>query len=116
MSFSFYPFSASVGNFSSSSGVYLTGDSSGGGDGLGGYLEGDGYGSGGGTAGGGSSYHVTSVSKVRSSSSGGGRRVQTAGSSGGLSPGFRERKIVSSRSAGYDGETHLWSYIISDRK
>ncbi|TNN81821.1 Collagen alpha-1(XVII) chain [Liparis tanakae] len=38
-----------------------------------------------------------------SSSSGGARRTQTAGSAGGLSPVFRERKIVSSRSGGYDG-------------
>lgn len=46
---------------------------------------------------------VSSVSKVRSSSSGGARRGQAAGSS----PGFRERKAVSSRSGGYDGEILL---------
>ncbi|MEQ2185849.1 hypothetical protein GOODEAATRI_022359, partial [Goodea atripinnis] len=42
---------------------------------------------------------------VRSSSSGGARRAQTAGSSVGLSPGFRERKTISSRSGGYDGSS-----------
>lgn len=65
---------------------------------------GEGYGSAGG---GGGSYAVTSVSKVRSSSSGGARRAQGASSSGGVSPGFRERKVVSSRSGGYDGERRL---------
>uniref|UniRef100_A0A4W6CRV6 Uncharacterized protein n=1 Tax=Lates calcarifer TaxID=8187 RepID=A0A4W6CRV6_LATCA len=97
--------SSSVGvntsSYSSSSGVYLGGDSSGGGEGGGGYLDGEGYRSGGG----GSSYIVSSVSKVRSSSSGGARRAQTAGSSGGLSPAFRERKNISSRSGGYDGSS-----------
>lgn len=71
---------------------------------------GEGYGSaggGGGGSSGGGSYTVTSVSKVRSSSSGGARRAQGAGSSGGVSPGFRERKVVSSRSGGYDGERRL---------
>lgn len=63
---------------------------------------GEGYGSGSG-----GSYVVSSVSKVRSSSSGGARRAQGAGSSGGASPGFRERKVVSSRSGGYDGECWL---------
>lgn len=59
---------------------------------------GEGYGGGGG------SYAVSSVSKVRSSSSGAARREQGAGSSGRVSPDFRERKVVSSRSGGYDGE------------
>lgn len=71
------------------------------------YLDGEGYGSGGGGggSGGGGSYMVSSVSKVKSSSSSGGaRRAQAGGSSGGLSPGFRERKIVTSHSGGYDGE------------
>lgn len=90
-----------TGSYSSSSGVYL-GDSSGGGDGVGSFIDGEGYGSGGG--GGGGSYLMSSVSKVRSSSSGGARRTQTAGSAGGLSPVFRERKTLSSRSGGYDGE------------
>lgn len=68
------------------------------------YLDGEGYGSGGG----GGSYMVSSVSKVKSSSSSGGaRRVQAGGSTGGLSPGFRERKIVTSHSGGYDGERPL---------
>lgn len=89
-------------SYSSSSGVYLGEDSSGGGDGGGRYLDREGFGSG--SGGGGGSYMVSSVSKVRSSSSGSARRAQTAGSSGGLSPGFRERKNVSSRSGGYDGE------------
>lgn len=77
------------------------------------YLDGEGYGSGGGGGGGGSSggggsYMVSSVSKVKSSSSSGGtRRAQAGGSSGGLSPGFRERKIVTSHSGGYDGERPL---------
>uniref|UniRef100_A0A3Q2DUA1 Uncharacterized protein n=1 Tax=Cyprinodon variegatus TaxID=28743 RepID=A0A3Q2DUA1_CYPVA len=70
---------------------------------------GEGYGSGGGggrgEGGSGSTYLVSSVSKVRSSSSGGARRAQTAGSSVGLSPGFRERKTISSRSGGYDGSS-----------
>ncbi|XP_023272154.1 loricrin-like, partial [Seriola lalandi dorsalis] len=98
-------------NYSSSSGVYLGGDSSGGGDGGGSFIDGDGYRSGGGGGGGGGgglgggSYFVSSVSKVRSSSSGGARRGQTAGSSGGLSPAFRERKNISSRSGGYDGSS-----------
>lgn len=98
-----------TGSLSSSSGVYLGGDSSGGGDGGGGYLDGGGYGSGsgGGVGGGGGSYMVSSVSKVRSSSSGGTRRSQANGSSGGLSPGFRERKTLTSRSGGYDGEILL---------
>lgn len=98
---------ASVGVSSSysSSGVYLGEDSSGGGEvGL---RYGEGYGSGSGGGGGGGSYVVSSVSKVRSSSSGGARRAQGAGSSGGVSPGFRERKVVSSRSGGYDGECWL---------
>lgn len=89
-------------SYSSSSGVYLGGDSSGGGEGGGSYIDGEGYG-----GGGGSGYLVSSVSKVRSSSSGGARRVQTAGSTGGLSPAFRERKTTSSRSGGYDGEILL---------
>lgn len=93
---------ASVGvgsSYASSSGVYLSGDSSGGGDGGGGgFLDAEGYTNG-------NSYLVSSVTKVKSSSSsGGGRRTQAAGSSGGLSPAFRERKVVSSRSGGYDGE------------
>lgn len=96
------------GSYSSSSGVYLGEDSSGGGDALSRYLDAEGYGSGGGgggSGGGSSSYMVSSVSKVKSSSSSGGaRRVQAGGSSGGLSPGFRERKIVTSHSGGYDGE------------
>jgi len=92
-----------TGSYSSSSGIYLGGDSSGGGEGGGSYIDGEGYGSGGGGRGGGS-YLVSSVSKVRSSSSGNARRVQTAGSSGGLSPAFRERKTISSRSGGYDGK------------
>ena len=102
---------ASVGvntsNYSSSSGVYLGGDSSGGGDGGGSYIDGESYGSGGvvGSSGsGGGSYHVSSVSKIRTSSSGGARRTQATGSSRGLSPAFRERKTISSRSGGYDGE------------
>lgn len=65
-------------------------------------MDGDGYGSG---SRGGGSYLVSSVTKVRSSSSGGARRAQAAGSSGGLSPAFRERKTTSSRSGGYDGES-----------
>lgn len=65
---------------------------------------GESYGGGGGGGGGGGSYVVSSVSKVRSSSSGGARREQSAGSSGRVSPDFRERKVVSSRSGGYDGE------------
>lgn len=89
-------------SYSSSSGIYLGGDSSGGGEGAGSYIDGESFGRGGG--GGGGSYVVSSVSKVRSSSSGGARRAQTAGSSGGLSPAFRERKTISSRSGGYDGE------------
>ena len=99
-------------NYSSSSGVYLGGDSSGGGSGsrgVGGgrYGDLDGYGSGGNSSGGG--YVVTSVSKVRSSSSGGGgtgsgRRLQSAGLAGGPSPSFRDRKNVTSRSGGYEGE------------
>ncbi|MEQ2312250.1 hypothetical protein AMECASPLE_028954, partial [Ameca splendens] len=95
-------------NYSSSSGIYLGGDSSGGGEGGGSYIDGESYGSGGGGRGGGgsgSTYLVSSVSKVRSSSSGGARRAQTAGSSVGLSPGFRERKTISSRSGGYDGSS-----------
>lgn len=99
---------ASVGVSSSysSSGVYLGEDSSGGGE-LG-LRYGEGYGSGSGGGGGSGSYVVSSVSKVRSSSSGGARRAQGAGSSsGGVSPGFRERKVVSSRSGGYDGECWL---------
>lgn len=84
----------------SSSGVYLGEESSGGGEvGL---RYGESYGGGGGGSGG--SYVVSSVSKVRSSSSGGARREQGAGSSGRVSPDFRERKVVSSRSGGYDGE------------
>lgn len=94
-------------SYSSSSGVYLGEDSSGGGDGAGRYIDREGYGSGGGGGGGGGSYMVSSVSKVRSSSSGGARRAQTAGSSGGLLPVFRERKNISSRSGGYDGESLL---------
>lgn len=97
----------------------MGGGSSGEGDGGGTYIEGElfgggiGGGSGSGIGGGGgggrssSSYTVTSVSKVRSGSSGGARRSQTAGSSGGLSPVFRERKTISSRSVGYDGEILL---------
>ena len=102
-------------NYSSSSGVYLGGgDSSGGGSGsrgVGGgrYGDLDGYGSGGNSSGG---YVVTSVSKVRSSSSGGGgsggtgsgRRLQSAGLAGGPSPSFRDRKNMTSRSGGYEGE------------
>ena len=104
-------------NYSSSSGVYLGGggrDSSGGGSGSrggGGGRYGDlgGYGSGGNSSGGGG-YVVTSVSKVRSSSSGGGsgtgsgRRLQSAGLAGGPSPSFRDRKNMTSRSGGYEGE------------
>lgn len=78
----------------------------GGGAGLGAGIGGGG-GAGGLGGGGSGSYLVSSVSKVRSSSSGGARRAQTAGSSGGLSPAFRERKIISSRSGGYDGEILL---------
>lgn len=94
------------GSYSSSSGVYLGEDSSGGGDAVSRYLDGEGYGSGGGGgSSGGGGYMVSSVSKVKSSSSSGGaRRAQAGGSSGGLSPGFRERKIVTSHSGGYDGE------------
>uniref|UniRef100_A0A3B3XZR4 Uncharacterized protein n=1 Tax=Poecilia mexicana TaxID=48701 RepID=A0A3B3XZR4_9TELE len=105
--------SSSIGvtsNYSSSSGIYLGGDSSGGGEGGGSYIDGEGYGSGGGGGGGrggssGSTYLVSSVSKVRSSSSGGARRAQTGGTSVGLSPGFRERKTIASRSGGYDGSS-----------
>lgn len=74
---------------------------------------GEGYGSGGGGSSG--SYVVSSVSKVRSGSSGGARRAQGASSSGGVSPGFRERKVVSSRSGGYDGE--CWHQLhLKERK
>lgn len=98
-------------------------DSSGGGDALGRFLDVEGYGSGSGggfggggglgggglgggaSSGGSSSYMVSSVSKVKSSSSGSGGARRTAGSSGGPSPAFRERKTVTSHSGGYDGET-----------
>lgn len=103
--YTFYP-PASVGvtsSYSSSSGIYLGGDSSGGGEGGGSYIDGESFGRGGG----GGSYMVSSVSKVRSSSSGGARRAQAAGSAGGLSPAFRERKTISSRSGGYDGKVLL---------
>lgn len=64
---------------------------------------------------GGGSYVVSSVSKVRSSSSGGARREQGALSSGRVSPDFRERKAVSSRSGGYDGEN--WHQLgVKERK
>lgn len=64
---------------------------------------------------GGGSYVVSSVSKVRSSSSGGAKREQGALSSGRVSPDFRERKAVSSRSGGYDGEN--WHQLgIKERK
>lgn len=98
------------GSYSSSSGIFLGGDSSGGGEGGSSYIDGESFGSGGGGrggGGGGGSYLVSSVSKVRSSSAGGARRAQTAGSSGGLSPAFRERKTISSRSGGYDGKIQL---------
>uniref|UniRef100_A0A3Q4HLU6 Uncharacterized protein n=2 Tax=Neolamprologus brichardi TaxID=32507 RepID=A0A3Q4HLU6_NEOBR len=96
-----------TGSYSSSSGIYLGGDSSGGGEGGGTYIDGESFGiaTGGGGGGSGGSYLVSSASKVRSSSSGGARRTQTAGSSGGLSPAFRERKLISSRSGGYDGSS-----------
>lgn len=89
---------ANTSSYSSSSGVYLGGASSGGGDGGGGFIGGEGFGRGGGGSGG--SYHMSSVSKVRSSSSSGARRVQTDD----LLPLFPERKTLSSRSGGYDGE------------
>lgn len=64
---------------------------------------------------GGGSYVVSSVSKVKSSSLGGARREQGAGSSGRVSPDFRERKAVSSRSGGYDGES--WHQLsLKERK
>lgn len=109
------------GSYSSSSGIFLGGDSSGGGEGGGSYIDGESFGSGGGRGGGGGgSYLVSSVSKVRSSSAGGARRAQTAGSSGGLSPAFRERKTISSRSGGYDGMIQLRkqavvAHVIPDR-
>lgn len=110
----FLPAAMTSGSYSSSSGVYMGEDSSGGGDALGRFLDIEGYGSGGGGGGGGggasssSSYMVSSVSKVKSSSSsGGGGARRAAGSSGGPSPSFRERKTVTSHSGGYDGETPL---------
>lgn len=106
-----------TGSYSSSSGIYLGGDSSGGGEGGGTYIDGESFGiatGGGGGGGSGGSYLVSSASKVRSSSSGGARRTQTAGSSGGLSPAFRERKHISSRSGGYDGEILLIKQLASE--
>lgn len=117
----FHPAAMTSGSYSSSSGVYMGEDSSGGGDALGRFLDIEGYGSGGGGGGGGglggggagssSSYMVSSVSKVKSSSSsGGGGARRAVGSSGGPSPSFRERKTVTSHSGGYDGETPMSEY------
>lgn len=112
----FHPAAMTSGSYSSSSGVYMGEDSSGGGDALGRFLDIEGYGSGGGGGGGlggggagsSSSYMVSSVSKVKSSSSsGGGGARRAVGSSGGPSPSFRERKTVTSHSGGYDGETPM---------
>lgn len=83
----------------SSSGVYLGEESSGGAE------VGLRYGEASRGGGGGGGYVVSSVSKGRSSSSVGARREQGTGSSGRVSPDFRERKAVSSRSGGYDGES-----------